>query len=522
MAGALGALGCGKQETSAPAPAEPAAAPAAATAPAAPAEPATPEAEPAMLEPTAQTWTPEALEELLAPIALYPDIVLGQVLVASANPQEVLDAGNWLLQNESLSGDALDEAAKGVGFTPPVRALMQSRDVVDMMCSEMGWTTELGQAYVNDQAGVLEAVQRLRAQAKDAGNLASSAQMKVETAQQEGQEVITLSPPSPEVVYVPTYDPVAVYAPPAATTTAAPAASTTTAVTEGHSTGALVATGLLSFGAGLLVGEVFDDDDDWDDWYHPHYYGPPMPYYPPYAYRPHYGGGFYPGYGYNRPGFNNNDVNININQNNNYWNRYDNKKVTNRQNRRPESPISAARPNRPELGKLNNDAARGPKRPAPSTQDAWKGKNAYKGKTTYDGAKPSRGKDARPQAVPGKAPKVQGSYAGAKRAPTARPSGMPSAKPAVSGSKYAAPDRGRVSSSGKPAVSAPSARPSASRAAPSRPSKSAVSGVDRGKADRAASQRGKQSLSKSSAGKSKGGGGAKRSGGGGSGKKNKR
>jgi len=77
------------------------------------------------------------MEELLAPVALYPDVVLGEVLVASANPQEVLDAGNWLLQNPSLSGNALDEAAKQVGFTPPVRGLLQSPEVIDMMCLEM-------------------------------------------------------------------------------------------------------------------------------------------------------------------------------------------------------------------------------------------------------------------------------------------------------------------------------------------------------------------------------------------------
>ena len=67
------------------------------------------------------TWTPEAMEELLAPIALYPDPVLSQVLIASTNPQEVLDAGNWLLQNEGVKGKALDEAAAAAGFTPPVR-----------------------------------------------------------------------------------------------------------------------------------------------------------------------------------------------------------------------------------------------------------------------------------------------------------------------------------------------------------------------------------------------------------------
>src|SRR4029453_13363821 len=262
-----------------------------------------------------------------APVALYPDPILGPLLVAATNPQEVLDAGNWLLENDKLEGKALDDAAKKVGFTAPMRGLKQSRDVVDMMCSELGWTTEVGEAYVNDQAGLLDAVQRLRAQAKDAGNLASSEQLKVDTVQQEGKEVITVSPPTPEEVYVPQKNPVTVYQPAPA---AAPATTTVVQEEEGHSTGAMVATGLLSFGAGLLVANAFDDDDndDWDNYY-PNY-GRPMPYYPPYPYRPAYGGGFYPGNGYHRPpgynhGFNNNTV-INVNnQNNDYWNRFDNK-----------------------------------------------------------------------------------------------------------------------------------------------------------------------------------------------------
>jgi hypothetical protein len=260
------------------------------------------------------SWTPEALEELLAPIALYPDPVLSQVLIASTNPQEVLDAGNWLIANEGLTGKALDDGAAKAGFTPPIRALVQFPQTIDMMCMELGWTTELGQAFVADQAGVLDAIQRLRRQAMDVGNLKSSEAMKVQTQVQEGKEVVVLSPPKPEVVYVPQYDPQAVYAPaPAVTTTTVPA--TTTTVVEqksGHSTGALVTTGLLAFGAGILVNEIFDDDDDYRrGYYYPNYGYGGMPYYPPYPYRPSYGGGYYPSNGYNRPpnynsGFQNN------------------------------------------------------------------------------------------------------------------------------------------------------------------------------------------------------------------------
>src|SRR6185295_2375505 len=116
-----------------------------------------------------------------------------------------LDAGTWRVKNESVEGKALDEAARQAGFTPPVRVVLQNPTVLDLMCSEFGWTQELGQAYVNDQAGVLEAIQRLRQQARDAGNLESSDKMLVETEAQAGEQAIVLSSPDPEVVYVPQY-----------------------------------------------------------------------------------------------------------------------------------------------------------------------------------------------------------------------------------------------------------------------------------------------------------------------------
>ena len=534
---AIALSGCGKKEQP-PAAAAPPVAAAQTIADAAEQAPGQP---PQPLQASAAAWTPEAMEELLAPVALFPDVMLGSVLVASTNPQEVLDAGNWLLQNPSLTGNALDEAAKQVGFTPPVRALLQSPEVIDMMCLEMGWTSELGQAYVNDQAGVLDAVQRLRTQAKDVGNLKSSEQMKVATEVQQGQPVITVSPPSPEVVYVPQYDPVAVYAP--APAVAAPATTTTTATTAaadtGHSTGALVATGLLSFGAGMLVANLFDDDDDWykKGYYNPRYYGPPMPYYPPYPYRPSYGNGYYPSNGYNRPpgyggGFNNsgNIVVVNPGGNNNgYWDRYDNNRsgyngaTRDVQSRKVSSPITAAKPNRPELDSLNAQARQGPKRPAPAA-DAWKGQTSYAG---AQGAK-SKVPDARPGATAsGAVPKVQGSYAGsqatgaaakskattaapaAKAAakPTAKPAAStvsrPEAKPSASAARATASDRGYAGPSA-PKVSKPASKPAAvPSGAPERAKSSAISGA-KGSGDRAASDRGKKSMPAGAPSKAKG------------------
>jgi hypothetical protein len=558
--------GCGSKEQPAATTAAPAAAPEATAPAAAPAPAPTPIS---ATDVANATWTPEALEELLAPIALYPDPVLSQVLIASTNPQEVLDAGNWLIANEGLKGKALDDGAAQAGFTPPIRALVQFPQTIDMMCMELGWTTELGQAFVADQAGVLDAVQRLRRQAVDVGNLKSSEAMKVETQVQEGKEVVVLSPPKPEVVYVPQYDPQAVYAPaPAVTTTTVPA--TTTTVVEqksGHSTGALVTTGLLSFGAGILVNELFDDDDHHHNngYYYPNYGYGGMPYYPPYPYRPSYGGGYYPSNGYNRPpnynsGFNNSG-NIYVNtggnnrpggNNNNYWNNYDNKPRPGGNNgynkpRKSSSPITQAKPNRSDLNDLNKRQPRpmpaDVKRPSPNaTASNWKGQQSYAGKDKrpasaqspqdrINAAQPGYSKPAstaRPPSAQNRTPpKVQGSYAGKDKAsrpspqnmpkpaakPAARPAAKPAAKPVSRPQNMPSGDRGY---SGGGSAQRPAAKPAqVNRPSPSaqpRPSKpTATSGANRGGGSAsAASQRGKQSMPQGARSKGGGGGGKKK------------
>jgi hypothetical protein len=491
------------------------------------------------------SWTPEALEALLAPVALYPDPILSQVLIAATNPQEVLDAGNWLLQNQGLKGKALDEAAAKVGFTPPVLALLNFPDTLDMMCRELDWTTELGSAFTADQAGVLDAVQRLRKQAMSVGNLATSPQMTVDSETQDGKEVVVLKPASDGVVYVPQYDPVAVYAPPPATA-AAPATTTTTTTTEstGHSTGTLVATGLLAFGAGMLVNEIFDDDDD--DYYKHGYYYPNygyggMPYYPPYPYRPAYGNGYYPSNGYRPPpGYggrygnnyvNNGNVIINTGGND-YWNK------RGQQGYRNSSPITGANPRRSDLNELNKRQPRAMpadvQRPS-TTQTAsnWKGQKSYAGATASASNRAATGKASGAQARP--APKVQGSYAGGTSAgrpstgqstyqgsaakkskegqSTYQGSAATAGQSSYKGAASKGGDRGYSQQASRPQ---PSAKPQqqASRPAPSsRPAQkpasrdSAMSGADRGSADRKASQRGKQSMPQGARSKGGGGGG---------------
>jgi hypothetical protein len=323
---------------------------------------------PGLLVANDQTWAPEALEDLLAPIALYPDEVIGHILVATTNPQEVLDAGNWRTKNQNLDTTALDAAAKRAGFTAPARMLIQNPRVLDMMCSEFGWTEELGQAFLNDQVGVLDAVQRLRQQAKSVGNLNSSDKMLVDTVNQGGREAILVTSPDHNIVNVPQYDVDKVY---------------TTALDDddnhdGVSMGTTVLTGVLGFVGGLAIGKLFDDDDDddWDDddYYYPNYYGPPMPYYAHTAYRPVYPG-YYPAtvyapppaypYAYNAYPYGPNNTTVVHREVNNYWNRYDDRTYVRRNNRAVVSPITKARPNRPELVTLNERARRGPERRAP-------------------------------------------------------------------------------------------------------------------------------------------------------------
>jgi len=528
---------CGKKEAATPA----ATAPAATTA----GEPAAGVATAGA--PASGTWTPEALEELAAPIALYPDVVLGHVLAASTNPQEVLDAGNWLIAHQDLTGSALDNEAAKLGFSPSTRALLQFPETVDMMCMQMDWTTQLGQAFTADQGAVLDAVQRLRTQAKDVGNLESSKQLKVETETQEGKEVVTVAPADPQVVYVPKYDPQAVYAPPPATipppttinitpapgttittsdgqvaTTAAAPTTTTTTTTEekGHSTGALVTTGLLAFGAGILVNEVFDDDDDWDDYYPNYghggmYYGG-GPYYPPppYMYRPPYGGGYYPSNGYNRPpnyqhGFNNNTIIVN-NGGNDYWNR--NSGNSARVDARPaKSPITAAKPNRAELNDLNRQAS---DRARTQTQraDTRQAQPNQARQTGYAGARPEN-KAARdkmvqnspkPAGVAQDLPKrPQGEYAGAKDRPAAsqRPA---AAKPATRESPKQLPggatDRGRGG--------AEAARPSASRPDLAREKPASTPARPEAARERPATQAARVDQPRSSSAQQRSGGGA--------------
>jgi hypothetical protein len=153
----------------------------------------------------------QELQALVAPVALYPDGLLSQVLMASTYPIEVVQADRWIAGNKSLSGDALAAALETRSWDPSVRSLVNFPDVLRMMSEKLDWTVKLGDAFIARQPDVLAAVQTLRAKAKDAGNLASTDQQQVRVDATGPAQVIYIQPASPSVVYVPTYDPVVVY-----------------------------------------------------------------------------------------------------------------------------------------------------------------------------------------------------------------------------------------------------------------------------------------------------------------------
>src|SRR6266404_6183230 len=157
----------------------------------------------------------DQLDSLVAPIALYPDPLLAQVLAASTYPLEIIQLQQWLEKNKNLKDKALVDAVAKQPWDPSVQAMAALPDVVKRLADDIQWTTDLGNAFLAQQSDVMEAVQRMRSKAKDTGNLKSNEQMKVETKVIENKPVIIVEQSSPEVVYVPSYNPTVVYGAPA-------------------------------------------------------------------------------------------------------------------------------------------------------------------------------------------------------------------------------------------------------------------------------------------------------------------
>jgi hypothetical protein len=151
--------------------------------------------------------SPEQLQQLVAPIALYPDALVAQILAAATFPEQVVEADRWIQQHPDLKGDSLAQAVDQEPWDPSVKALAAFPSILGNMDKNLSWTSSLGDAYYNQQTDVMDAVQVMRHRAQESGNLKSTPQQTVA----DQNSTITIQPANPEVVYVPAYDPWTVY-----------------------------------------------------------------------------------------------------------------------------------------------------------------------------------------------------------------------------------------------------------------------------------------------------------------------
>ena len=188
-------------------------------------------------------FKPEELEQILAPIALYPDSLVSQILMASTYPLEVVQADRWTKQNASLKGDALTKALEAQDWDPSVKSLVNFPQVLTMMSEKLDWTQKLGDAFLEQQKPVMDTIQSLRAKAQAAGNLKTTKEQTVIVE----EKIIKIESASPQVVYVPTYNPTVVYG----------AWPYPTYPPYSYYPPGYVATSMFAFGAGVAMGAAW-------------------------------------------------------------------------------------------------------------------------------------------------------------------------------------------------------------------------------------------------------------------------
>ena len=203
----------------------------------------------------------EELDQILAPIALYPDSLLAQILMASTYPIEVVQADRWVKANRNLPPDALNDVLDRQNWDPSVKALVPFPNILSMMSERIDWTQSVGDAFLAQEADVMDSIQRLRARAYAAGNLHSNQQLAVS---RQGS-IIVIEPVNPQVVYVPAYNPVVIYGrwwypayPPV--------------VIYPYPPGAVIATGVIVFGVGIAVASAWNHGWGRWDWGHRNVY----------------------------------------------------------------------------------------------------------------------------------------------------------------------------------------------------------------------------------------------------------
>jgi hypothetical protein len=164
--------------------------------------------------PPGQALSPDQLDGLVAPIALYPDPLLSQILVATTYPLELVEAWQWLQRSPGLTGPVLTQAAQQQNWDPSIQALVVFPDLVKRLNQDITWTTNIGNAFLAQQADVMDAVQRMRFKAQQAGRLPSTSQQRVTTTDESGRPIIDIEPGDPNMMYLPNYDPGYIWGPP--------------------------------------------------------------------------------------------------------------------------------------------------------------------------------------------------------------------------------------------------------------------------------------------------------------------
>jgi hypothetical protein len=197
--------------------------------------------------PDSTKFKQEELDQMLAPVALYPDALLAQVLMAATYPLEVVEADRWVKNNKNLKGDALNAQVDKQTWDTSVKSLASFPQVLSMMSDKVDWTQKLGDAFLAQQKQVMDTVQKLRSKAYAQGTLTTTTQQKVVVQEQ----VIQIVPASPTVVYVPAYNPAVVYG-----TWPYPAYPPYPV----YSPGAMMATSMVSFGLGVAVGAAWSNN----------------------------------------------------------------------------------------------------------------------------------------------------------------------------------------------------------------------------------------------------------------------
>jgi len=218
--------------------------------------------------PPSNVFSVEQLDQIVSPVALYPDSLLMQILMASTYPLEVIEAERWMKKNPDLKGDELDKALADETWDPSVKSLTHFPTILARMSDNLDWTKDMGDAFLGQQKDVLDAIQRMRQKAYELGNLKTTPEQNVivePAAKAEGQtvvvqqappQIIRIEPAQPQVVYVPAYSPAVVYGPPPATVYY-PAVYT-------YPPGYVATASLVSFGVGMAVGAALWGGCDWN------------------------------------------------------------------------------------------------------------------------------------------------------------------------------------------------------------------------------------------------------------------